>query len=415
MISLQLRNVAGQAAGSLLFDPVAVTLTYPDGTRPDYSRLAGMYGHTGGATPLHAVRIVLGRGCNYRCSYCHQAPGNYADTPRRPADRAALVEALAAYAADKPGINVSFWGGEPLLYAEDMIALTDMLQERVPGVIFSLITNGSLLTDQLTEFLIARRFSVCISHDGPGQHQRGGDPLADAELFARIRRLYTELEHFSFNPVMTRHNLHHSAIVDYFRERFGSPVCLGEAAPVMPIDESSMQCAMRDEDLADYVRNFYQFLINQDQALPVQALSFMQMQSFVQALAYGTGTPATGRCAGASDFAITVDMAGNVLTCQSAYPHDLTPLGESQCRGHISQHAATWQTPTPLIWTRREACRTCPVVFFCRGGCPYMGGAFHEATCKAWFHHYLAMLGAVITQLTGHILTDLSGTFKHAG
>jgi uncharacterized protein len=41
----------------------------------------------------------------------------------------------------------------------------------------SVITNGSILSDEIIDWLMMLDFAVAISHDGPGQSVRGPDPV----------------------------------------------------------------------------------------------------------------------------------------------------------------------------------------------------------------------------------------------
>ena len=74
--------------------------------------------------------------------------------------------------------------GEPWnanLVIDDWGDLTQMLHEKYPEATFSVITNGSLLNEEIINFIQQYNFDVAISNDGVGQKTRGPDPLEDTE------------------------------------------------------------------------------------------------------------------------------------------------------------------------------------------------------------------------------------------
>jgi len=114
---------------------------------------------------MRGLLLVLTSGCNLKCSYCFQNDklgGRMEwDTLRRALD-------LALEAAH-PDIQIIFSGGEPLQefplvragvgYAETHCA---------PGksVRYGMITNGTLLTDSIADFLAEHAFDLQVSFDG---------------------------------------------------------------------------------------------------------------------------------------------------------------------------------------------------------------------------------------------------------
>jgi uncharacterized protein len=102
---------------------------------------------------------------------------------------------------------------------------------------FSVITNGSILNEEIIDWLMKLNFVVSISHDGPGQHVRGPDPFADPEKKKQILGFYRQMSRlkkgFSFNPMLNAQNISRKKIYDWFVEFTGDPnVQLGEGGPL---------------------------------------------------------------------------------------------------------------------------------------------------------------------------------------
>jgi len=144
---------------------------------------------------LRALKLVLTAGCNLRCSYCYQN-----DKKDRSISwdvvRVALDRLLASPRAE---VRVMFIGGEPLMeFPTIEKAVAYLAEHKRPGMTIrhSIITNGLLLGERETAFLVGHRFHVQLSFDGvePAQRQRG------AHTFARLDSLLDELrrEHPAF-------------------------------------------------------------------------------------------------------------------------------------------------------------------------------------------------------------------------
>lgn len=94
--------------------------------------------------------------CNYGCLYCFEGKSYQ--------NRVFMSMDVAIQAIDvlPSGSNLRFFGGEPLLN----FSLIQSLVDRYPQHSYSLVTNGSLVTDEIAAFLAEHDFSVGISYDG---------------------------------------------------------------------------------------------------------------------------------------------------------------------------------------------------------------------------------------------------------
>jgi sulfatase maturation enzyme AslB (radical SAM superfamily) len=126
------------------------------------------------ASDLRELQLVLTAACNLRCSYCYQ---NNKSNRRIEWDvvRAALDRLLASRQAE---VKVLFIGGEPLLEfptIERAVAYLSAHKRADMDVGYAMITNGLLLSDAHTTFLVRHDFHVKLSFDGvpPAQAIRG--------------------------------------------------------------------------------------------------------------------------------------------------------------------------------------------------------------------------------------------------
>jgi uncharacterized protein len=116
------------------------------------------------------IQVTLG--CNFDCSYCFQdhCSNEIIDT-----ETATLILAKCAdynsslLRSGRGTVEVHWHGGEPLLAGLDFFREMLRVQASFPDVSFvnRLQTNGSLVTDEIAEFMVEQRFQVGFSLDGP--------------------------------------------------------------------------------------------------------------------------------------------------------------------------------------------------------------------------------------------------------
>lgn len=242
-------NSQTQYTKSLLFEPYRLYLVWEDGT-PLYStdtvndiiwNIDTKKKYFAKPTRME-FRIIVGRGCNFRCKYCDQMDGNYTwkdlDTSEKNLEK--LLYQLYSISKDKKQIDFVFWGGEPMLYWDTIVTLTNKIQciFKEKKVRLGIITNGSLFTEENTDFIIKNDITVTISHDGPGQGMRSNDPFKDPESMRLIHKLCDQLENsFCLNPVFSKENYSHKKVNEYFYTIFHKYVRLGELSPVQVVGD----------------------------------------------------------------------------------------------------------------------------------------------------------------------------------
>jgi uncharacterized protein len=115
------------------------------------------------------VWIYPTKSCNFRCTYCYENHEPAFMTPEI-AERAVEWAFDQAALADATGVSFSFFGGEPLLgiTAFRTVVLHGQASAVARGmtVSFRANTNGSLITDELAEFLIEHGVELDLSLDG---------------------------------------------------------------------------------------------------------------------------------------------------------------------------------------------------------------------------------------------------------
>jgi Arylsulfatase regulator (Fe-S oxidoreductase) len=121
------------------------------------------------------VYFLLTPNCNLRCKYCFQED-DYHDRTEAAVTRQ-VVDDFITFARAHDFKHVELFGGEPLLYKDALLYTVRALRERLPAASVGLVTNGTLLDDEIMALLEDNPVNMLLSLDGrPERHDlfRGG-------------------------------------------------------------------------------------------------------------------------------------------------------------------------------------------------------------------------------------------------
>ena len=345
------------------------------------------------------LKIQLGLSCNYACSYCSQAFQIADATISKLADVEHFLPELDGWIAQAPE-KIELWGGEPFLYWAKIKRLIPALAERFPTAAFSIITNGSLLDREKLDFIATHDIAITISHDGPGQHLRGPDPLDDPEKRRWIEALLAERPgKTGFNAVLTRGNLDLRALKAWFAEKVGPDIFVGLEGVVNVYDAATAIGTGRFEpaELNSLTRSIFEALVEDPNAFGLgerinEFYASIQRRRPIEALGQKCGMDSTD--------AIAVDLRGNVMTCQN------TGAKGAHKIGHVADFdAIALNTATHFAF--REECMSCPVVQLCKGSCMFLEGEFFKQSCANEFAFNFGVIMAAVWHLTGMVVVGV--------
>lgn len=354
------------------------------------------------------VKVSLGLACNRSCTYCNQSVERAGADTSRLSDAEEFLRGLGDWwdgGSDGRGggTRFEFWGGEPLLYWHKIRLLAEHIRTEWPNVGFSLISNGDLFDDEKISWLDKMGFSVGVSHDGPGQHLRGGDPLDDPRQRAAIRQLMDTLApqgRFSFNCVLTAQ--HHSlqAVEAWICERLGvESVPLVTEGLMLPYDVSGMMLSPKGDDHDVIYQTLLAEMIAGDAYR--NATIWDASRDFVASIAAGRSILGVGqKCGMDRTDSISVNLKGEVFTCQNTgtTEHFMGTVSD------IDNVRLTRATHHSL----RQECRTCPVVHLCRGACMFLEDDYFRQACDNSFTYFSAMMAGALYHLSGGgVLTEI--------
>lgn len=366
------------------------------------------------SSDIRTLKIQLGLSCNYSCEYCSQRFVPHAENGN-PHDVEAFMAGLplwfdGGYDGMGGGVRVELWGGEPFVYWKTMKPLAEALKAEYPNIQLSTITNGSLLDREKVDWLERMEFAISISHDGPGQKTRGPDPFDDPVAEAGIRYALEKLKgRITINAMVHKDNPSRLAIQEWFRERgLLDDLRIGEGGFIDPYDEGGLAMSAPDAEwMRDFARNSYTELRNND--LSSFEISSAKIGEFIRSIHDARPASSLGQKCGMDDPQnITVDMKGNVLSCQNVSAAAVAMNGQPHKIGHVSDFGAIAMR-TSTHWSRRKDCPSCPVLQLCKGGCMFLEGENWERGCDNAFIDNWVFFAAGFEVLTGYIPVRVEG------
>ena len=363
---------------------------------------------------IQLLKIQLGLSCNYSCDYCSQKFVERApETSKKDID--AFLEKLEVLEfKEEHGLKVEFWGGEPFVYWKTLRPLAEALQDkfkhwkRRPN--FSVITNGSILNEEIIDWLMKMNFGVAISHDGPGQHVRGPDPFEDPEHKKLVLGFYRQMTRlkkgFSFNAMLNAQNISRKKIYDWFVEFTGDPnVVLGEGGIVDSYDADGMQNSLQTKQQHfEFRRQAFADIFTTQGNIGFK-MQLDKIDGFIRnILAHDEARYLGQKCGMDDEHTLAIDLRGNVMTCQNVSSLETGKNGESHLGGNLNDYDNV-AIKTATHWSNRAECPKCPVLHLCKGACMFLDKEFWDVSCANSYSDNVAMFALAIEKITGYIPT----------
>jgi uncharacterized protein len=360
------------------------------------------------------LKIQMGLSCNYSCDYCSQKFVERApETSKKDID--AFLEKLEVLEFDEnEGLKIEFWGGEPFVYWKTMKPLAEALKEKFTTWVrkpqFSVITNGSILSDDIIDWLMMMNFSVSISHDGPGQPVRGPDPFDDPEQKERLigfYRMMTRLRKgISFNPMMNSKNKSRKAVYDWFVNMLGDEnIQLGEGGIVDAYDEDGVTNSLQTkQEHFEYRQTAFSDIYTTQ-----GKIGFVNILGKINGLVNNILTHADAKylgqkCGMDDEHSLAVDLRGNVMTCQNVSSLETSKNGESHHGGTLEDYDNV-AIKSSTHWSNRKECSGCPVLHICKGACMFLDKKFWDISCANAYSDNVPLFALAIQAITGYIPT----------
>lgn len=179
---------------------------------------------------MQQVILQVTQNCNLRCKYCVYSGGydNRGHSNKRMSWEIAkrAIDLLMQNSDEMEQVTIGFYGGEPLLEMPLIKKCISYINETYYGkkVSYSITTNGTLLTNEIMEFLKKEPVSIIISLDGSREEHNANRVFVNGEgsydtIMENIKRIKEKnpefIENIHFNTVINQNN-NYENIREYF-------------------------------------------------------------------------------------------------------------------------------------------------------------------------------------------------------
>lgn len=178
-------------------------------------------------TSLHI--FVVTNACNMGCVYCQAQNGKRIPNGMMTVETAKKAVDIALSSPEKC-LSFEFQGGEPLMNFETIRFIVEYAKEKAKNkrIEFNLVTNLTLLTDEIAKFIQENNIGVSISVDGHEElHNKNRSYRTNGGTYADVLKGISKLKEYSIAygaiQTTTKNSLHYAKeIVDTY-VRLGLP------------------------------------------------------------------------------------------------------------------------------------------------------------------------------------------------
>ena len=347
------------------------------------------------------LRISLGMACNMRCGYCSEKDNRTSFIhPLLNAKKYAktLIAYIDKHFNTPDTVKITFWGGEPLLYADIAKDIYSELSELLEGreVDWGLSTNGMLLTGDNFRWLVDNNIHFSVSYDGPGQFIRSRDDILarGTEQFENLKWLLENDGVFSFNPVLHQGNPTLAGYESFMQERFQREfIPIGDAPYMRWYSEQNEKFALTDAQMKD---DMYERLArfrderNMPNSFYTRLNRSMRAKRKVPFPCITTG----------KERYMAVDLNGDIWGCHNNVGQRLEENGGNLYGGNIYADSRN-DIPYTILTERREnRCKDCLLRYMCGGTCGLTPIKYVEQNCNIAWHLNFPIFYAMVHYAT---------------
>jgi len=317
---------------------------------------------------IKSITLNVAQICNLQCVYCAAGgDGTYGSPVKKIAVEKTIpqLKFLLDKLAPEETFQITYLGGEPLLYPEGIQILGQFLNEesekRAIQIKHRIVTNGTLLTEANVALLKALQAHVVVSLDGTPEITNRRRPMKNggntAEVIeAGLQRLKTaraNLGSLTLAAVFGKDHLDVHGTFEYYAQFQADHYDFN-----FDHDEKELGIA---QSYVEQMSLLAQSLMNQNRLQELEKISF-----FERLFANIDSQNRVFNYCGAGKSFVMIDAKNNIFPCVWS-PNDANEQVGSGTELNLEKLLEFQQ---PLI--EKEGCATCWARHLCGGGCMYV-------------------------------------------
>ncbi len=301
--------------------------------------------------------------CNFRCGYCfieNNLKGPSISMSKDLADK--VIDVLINEAKQVPEFRVTFYGGEPFSNSEIVFYIIEKLEQASKKFMFSCVTNGSLITEDLAKKLKQHNVTVGLSLDGWANIDKNRIFTNGKETFYSALKALALLKEADVNVgiscTITKQNCEHAEEIVEFIQKMGIRTVGFNL--LTRLKEPSEFEVPDPKQLAHHL--FKAYLKANELHVFEDRIGNRRANYFLKEIFHLYDCPAFGQL-------IFFSPSGTLGPCHAFYPS-----GKYQIP--IKDDLKVQEEPLFYKWLelgtlKNKDCMRCPAIGICGGGCAY--------------------------------------------
>lgn len=322
------------------------------------------------------VRINLGYKCNFKCTYCSEQANVKVDEKFSVESATKLSRHIATTLRGVQKIELI--GGEPFVYWKAIKEMIPILRPAFPKARILIITNGSIATAEIINFLLEHKVSIALSYDGQAQevNRKSIDLKPWVDFYHRAKKVNYPSNPLCVNTVLTQNNHNIQQIIHHVRSIFDDKVSQF-FIPILGYNEIQStygykQTTFTEQGLKELENEIYHNLVLGPENEVNSTFSSLcgGLLSYVM---HGDLSNLS-LCSLESENVIVCNLEGQLMQC-------------SVCGLPNAIYGSIYDLKNARVgkgryWTNRKCCKNCPFVPMCLGGCPILTDQRFPSFCK---------------------------------
>ena len=309
-----------------------------------------------GIERLTSVYIMLGAACNMRCRHCIEVK-----MPRLKKTISSDVLSYLKELTSKKKLKLVFFGGEPLLYKDQMQEIINVIH---PQTYVTIITNGLLLNNDIVNWINDNNIAVAFSNDGPNTDKTGRNNLLEDPEFCKI---FSRIKHRGIEGVIHAYSQDFEETFKYFYSKIpDASIYMGDlvvthSCPDDYVDFDPTILRKNEDLIIKHVNN----MVTGKEFDPFLVDLVMRKAKILNTRA--SGRLKDGFACGVIGHTINIDLQGNIFLCHACDIKLGTiyePLNDLMDKSNqVSENIR-------LNFLDSKGCNACEARDFCAGKCP---------------------------------------------
>lgn len=333
---------------------------------------------------ISTIFIMLGQDCNLNCKYCMQHT-LINDIQNEKTINKEIFDFIT-YHSEKQSqpIDVRFYGGEPLLYFNNIKDIVSKLQDE--NITFSIITNGKLLSKDIVEFFNNNKFTSCaISWDGKNVLK-----TRYYDVFKQKENLLLQMKNLSIDGVISAYNSlddYIEALLPYQEKYFKVHHKIFPFFNEIIMDAGACFTDLIDfnyrsirEQIKNVINNFLVATTKTSEELTIKDNIYMSLLTMLCQQLNNDDENYTKSYCGNGISVINLDLEGNLYQCHNNW----IKIGSiyDDYTNYIEKAKKLDDMAAKSFVDSK--CKDCTVLSLCKGGCPLVSDKVRQSTdfCK---------------------------------